>query len=158
MRALVWVGWLMVALGAAMLVGSVAAGFALFGVLLLASLAGSGAFMILLASGWDKPLAGGAELHRFGRPAKATVLKVEDARLDADATRTATLSLRVTPRNESAYRTRRRVALPGGRIPAQGETVTIKFDPNKRRQFVLLEHNYEVTDTVQRTLANLGTR
>jgi hypothetical protein len=45
----------------------------------------------------------------------------------------------VTPRNESVYRTRQTVVLPGGRIPAEGEPVTIKFDPHRRREFVLLE-------------------
>ena len=139
MRSLIWVGWLMAALGAATLAGSVAAGQALFGVLMLTGLAGSGGFMILLASGWDKPLADSAELHRYGRPAAATVRKVENAKLDPGGTRSATLSLRVTPRNESPFRTRRRVVLPGGRVPAEGERVTIKFDPHKRREFVLLE-------------------
>ena len=28
--------------------------------------------------------------------------------------------------------------------PREGETVTIKFDPNKRGEFVLLDENYEV--------------
>ena len=57
MRALIWAGWLMVALGAAMLAGSIAARSALFGVLTPATLAGTGVFMILLARGWDRPLA-----------------------------------------------------------------------------------------------------
>jgi hypothetical protein len=155
MRALIWAGWLMVALGVALLAGSIAAGFALFGVFMLATLSGSGVFMILLARGWDKPLAIPDELHRYGRPANATVRSVEDARLDAAGTRTAKLSLHVTPRNESSYKTRRRVVLPGGRVPAEGETVTIKFDPHKRREFVLLEDSYEVTDRVQQALVGL---
>jgi uncharacterized protein (DUF58 family) len=155
MRALIWVGWLMVALGAAMLAGSIAAGFALFGVMMLATLAGSGVFMILLARGWDRPLESPEDLHRYGRPANATVRRVEDPKLDAGGSRTAKLSLYVTPRNESAYKTQRRVVLPGGRIPAEGETVTIKFDPHKRREFVLLAESYEVADGAQRALARL---
>jgi len=143
MRTLIWAGWLMIVAGAAMLAGSIAAGALAFGLLMLASLAGPGVLMIWLASGWDTPLAS-TELHRFGRPANATVLKVEDAKLDGRGMRSARLSLHVTPRNESAYKTRRRVVLPGGRIPREGETVTIKFDPNKRREFVLLDENYQV--------------
>jgi hypothetical protein len=143
MRALIWAGWFMVALGAAMLAGSIAAGSLSFGLLMAGSLAGPGVLMIWLASGWDKPLLS-TDLHRFGRPANATVRKVEDADLDSGGTRTAKLSLHVTPRNESSYKVQRRVALPGGRIPVEGQTVTIKFDPHKRRQFVLLEENYEV--------------
>jgi hypothetical protein len=81
---------------------------------------------------------------------------VEDITLGADGTRTAKLSVRVTPRNESAYKTTQRVALPGGRVPAVGETVTIKFDPNSRRQFVLLEESYEVTDHVQQALGMIN--
>lgn len=156
MRALFWAGWLMVALGAAMLAGSIAARSALFGILPPATLAGTGVFMILLGRGWDKPLASPEELHRYGRPANATVLGVEDARLEAGGTRTARLSLHVTPRNESSYKTRRRVVLPGGRVPAAGETVTVKFDPHKRREFVLVEDGYEVTDQVQRTVTGLS--
>lgn len=143
MRALIWAGWFMVALGAAMLAGSIAAGSPAFGLLMAGSLAGPGVLMIWLARGWDKPLAS-ADLHRFGRPANATVRKVEDAQVDSGGTRTARLSLHVTPRNESSYKATRRVVLPGGRIPAEGETVTVKFDPHKRREFVLLEDNYEV--------------
>jgi len=47
------------------------------------------------------------------------------------------------------------VALPGGRVPAAGETVTIKFDPQSRRQFVLLEESYEVVDPVQQAGVSL---
>lgn len=143
MRALIWAGWFMVALGAAMLAGSIAAGSPAFGLLMAGSLAGPGVLMIWLASGWDKPLPS-TDLHRFGRPANATVRNVEDAQLDSGGARTAKLSLHVTPRNESSYKTRRRVALPGGRIPVEGETVTIKFDPHKRRDFVLLDESYQV--------------
>lgn len=70
--------------------------------------------------------------------------KVEDTQVDSGGTRTATLSLHVTPRNESSYKATRQVVLPGGRIPTEGETVTAKFDPHKRREFVLLEDSYEV--------------
>ena len=111
MRTLIWAGWLMIALGAAMLAGSIAAGALAFGLLMLASLAAPGVLMVWLATGWDKPLAR-TELQRFGRPANATVRKVEDAKLDGNGTRTAKLSLHVTPRNESAYKARRRVVLP----------------------------------------------
>lgn len=130
-----------------MLAGSIAAGASAFGALMVGSLAGPGALMIWLASGWDKPLAS-SELQHFGRPANATVRKVEDAKLDAGGARTAKLSLHVTPRNESSYKTQRRVVLPGGRIPAEGETVTIKFDPHKRHEFVLLEDTYEVASSL----------
>jgi len=47
------------------------------------------------------------------------------------------------------------MVLPDGRVPAEGETVTVKFDPHKRREFVLVEESHEVTDRVQRTLARL---
>jgi hypothetical protein len=88
MRSLIWAGWLMVAMGAALLAGSIAAGSPPFGVLMVACLAGPGLVMV------------------------------------CDA--------------------RRRVALPGGRIPSPGERVTIKFDPHRRREVVLLEENYDV--------------
>jgi len=115
-----------------------------FGLLMLISLGGAGLFMAWIAKGWDKPVETVADLHKYRRPANATVRKVEDAKLDANGTRTAKLSLHVTPRNESSYRASGCVALPGGRIPQVGETVTIKFDPQRRRQFVLLEENVEV--------------
>ena len=155
MRAVIAVGWLMVALGVAMLAAAVAAGFALFGVLLVATVSGSGLFTIGLARGCDQPLERPVDLHRYGRPANATVRKVADARLNSAGMRTAELSLQVTPSHERSYTTRRRVVLPEGRIPSEGETVTIKFDPHARREFVLLEGSYDVSDRVQRTLANL---
>jgi hypothetical protein len=48
------------------------------------------------------------------------------------------------------------MALPGGRVPAVGDTVTVKFDPNSRRQFVLLEESYEVIDHVQHAVGMLN--
>jgi hypothetical protein len=155
MRILVYVGWLMVALGVAFLVGGITQDQIGFGLIMFASMAGSGLFMVWLSRGWDKPLESSEELYKYGRPANATVRKVEDAKLEPNGTRTAKLSLHVTPRNESDYKTTQRVALPGGRVPAVGETVTIKFDPQSRRQFVLLEENFEVVDYVQQAGVNM---
>jgi sporulation protein YlmC with PRC-barrel domain len=149
MRITVYAGWFMAALGVAFLVGAGTQDQLAFGLLMLGGLSGPGLFMVWLGHGWDKPLENAAELYRYGRPANATVRKVADVTLDADGTRTAKLSVRVTPRNESAYKTTQRVALPGGRVPSVGEAVTVKFDPNSRRQFVLLEESYEVVDHVQ---------
>lgn len=149
MRITVYVGWLMSALGAAFLVGAGTQDQLPFGLLMLGCLTGPGLFMVWLGHGWDKPLESSDELYRYGRPANATVRKVDDVALQADGTRTAKLSVRVAPRNESAYRTTQRVALPAGRVPAVGQTVTIKFDPNSRRHFVLLEESYEVVDHIQ---------
>jgi hypothetical protein len=148
MRALVYAGWLMVAIGVAILVGAIAAGQPGFGALMLVVMAGSGGFMLWFGRGWDKPLETAQDLYRYGRPANAIVEKVEDAALDGRGMRTAKVSLRVAPVNESAYRTTRTVALPNGRIPAVGETVTIKFDPHSRKEFVLLDEVYEVRDGV----------
>ena len=156
MRITVYVGWLLAALGVAFLVGAGTQDQVFFGLIMVASLTGPGLFMVWLGHGWDKPLESSDELYRYGRPANATVRKVADVTLAADGTRTAKLSVRVTPRNESAYRTTQRVALPGGRVPGVGETVTVKFDPNSRRQFVLLEESYEVTDHVQQALGMIN--
>ncbi len=155
MRSLVYVGWLMVGLAVAILVGAGVAGSVPFGLLMFVSLGGSGAFMIWLARGWDRPLENAADLYKYGRPANAVVRKVEDAQLGADGVRTAKLTLDVAPRNESSYKTTQRVALPGGRVPVAGETLTIKFDPQSRRQFVLLEESYEVVDHVQQAQAGM---
>ena len=156
MRITVYAGWLMAVLGAAFLVGAGAQDQFVFGLLMLGGLTGPGLFMVWLGHGWDRPLESSDELYRYGRPANATVRKVEDVTLDADGTRTAKLSVRVTPRNESAYRATQRVALPGGRVPAVGETVTVKFDPTSRRQFVLLEESYEVVDHVQQAVGTIN--
>jgi hypothetical protein len=53
MRTLVYSGWMMVLIGVALLVGSVAAGWWWFGVLMLSTMAGSGGFMIWMGRGWD---------------------------------------------------------------------------------------------------------
>lgn len=157
MRYMVYSGYLMVLIGGAMVVGGVigglAGGPAAAGLLLgvggggLGCAAG-GAFMVWLGRGWDTPLDSAADLYEYGRPANAEVLSVADAKLDAAGTRTAKLSLRVSPVNESDYRTTRTVAIPGGRVPNVGETVTVKFDPNSRKDFVLLEQSYQVKDHV----------
>jgi hypothetical protein len=138
----------MIVLGVVLGVGGIAAGQAVTGAILLISLAGSGWFMIWLAKGWDKPLDDSAELYKYGRPANAEVLSIEDSSLSADGTRTAKLSLKVSPVNESSFKSTRLVALPGGVEPGVGATVTVKFDPNSRKNFVLLEGGYQVASGV----------
>lgn len=157
MRFMVYSGYLLIVVGVLMAVGGVigamAGGPAAAGLLLgvggggLGVFAG-GAFMVWLGRGWDTPLDSAADLYKYGRPANAEVLSVDGAQLDAAGTRTAKLSLRVSPVNESQFKTTRMVAIPGGRVPNVGETVTVKFDPNSRKDFVLLEQSFEVKDHV----------
>ena len=148
MRWMVYAGYLNIAVGTIVFAGAAVAGELGFGGIMLASLAGSGAFMVWLGQGWDKPLESSDELYRYGRPANATVTKVEDEQLRPDGVRLARLTLEVTPVNESAYRTKRTVALPRGRVPAVGERLTVKFDPRSRKNVVLLDESFEVTDHV----------
>src|SRR5262245_3884157 len=124
MRILVYTGWLMAGIGVAILAGSIAAGYPLFGVLMLGVMAGAGAVMIWFGRGWDKPLESAGDLYKYGRPANATVVKVEGETLDPNGMRTAKLTVHVTPVNEGDYHTTRTVALPHGRVPAIGERVT----------------------------------
>jgi hypothetical protein len=151
MRTLPPIGWLMIVLGVVLGGGGIAAGQAAVGAILLVSLAGSGWFMIWLGRGWDKPLDDSSELYKYGRPANAEVLSVEDTSLGSDGTRTAKLTVRVSPVNESSFKTTRTVALPGGAVPAVGAAVTVKFDPNSRKNFVLLEESFEVKDHITAT-------
>ena len=143
MRTLAPIGWLMIALGVLLGVGGIAAGQAVTGGILVVSLVGSGWFMIWLGKGWDKPLDDATELYKYGRPANAEVLSVEGSSLTADGTQTAELTVKVSPVNESSFKSTRLVALPG-QVPAVGSTVTVKFDPNSRKNFVLLEQSHEV--------------
>lgn len=148
MRTLPPIGWLNVVLGVVLGAGGFVMGQALTGGILLVSLVASGAFMIWLGSGWDRPLDDAAELYKYGRPANGQVLAVEDTVLSTDGTRTAKLRVQIAPVNESTYTSTRTVALPGGRVPAVGEQVTVKFDPNSRKNFVLMEENVQVKDHV----------
>ena len=151
MRTLAPIGWLMIVLGLVLGVGGIAAGQAVTGAILLVSLAGSGWFMIWLGKGWDEPLDDSSELYKYGRPANAEVVSVEDSSLSPDGTRTAKLTVKVSPVNESSFKSTRTVALPGGDVPVAGSTVTVKFDPNSRKNFVLLEETYEVKDNITAT-------
>ena len=157
MRWTRWAGWVNIVTGIALGVVFVPLGMAALGAILLVSLAGSGAFMVWLAAGWDKPLEDVADLHKYGRPANATVMAVEEAQLTGDGGRTAKLKLRVAPVNESEFTTKRRVELPGGRVPAVGETVTVKFDPRSRKNVVLLEQTFQVEDHVSAARRNIAT-
>ena len=155
MRGTVYAGYLMIVVGVAMAVGGIAGAGSAGGAGLLLGLglgglgcAAGGAVMVWLGRGWDPPLDSAADLYKYGRPANAEVLSVTDAQLDVKGTRTAKLSLRVSPVNESEYKTARTVAIPGGRVPNAGETVTVKFDPHSRKDFVLLEESFEVKDHV----------
>jgi hypothetical protein len=156
MRLTVYSGWLMVVLGVAFGAGAAVAGHAGFGAIMLGSLAGSGAFMVWLGAGWDKPLEDSSELYRYGRPANATVDKVEDETVRPDGVRLAKLTLRVAPVNESTYRTTRVLALPNARVPAVGERVTVKFDPQSRKNVVLLEEDFQVEDHITAAMRNFA--
>jgi hypothetical protein len=146
MRWTRYAGWFNLVLGIGFLIGGVAAGQAWFGLIMLAALSGSGVFMIWLAHGWDEPMDSAQDLYKYGRPANAEVLEVEESTLDGKGGRTAKVTLHVHPVNESDYKTTRTLALPGGREPTVGETVTVKFDPQSRKNVVLEEENYEVKD------------
>ena len=158
MRILPPIGWLNVVLGVVLGVGGFVIGQPVTGGILLVSLVGSGAFMIWLGSGWDKPLDDAGELYKYGRPANGQVLAVDDAVLAADGTRTAKLRVQISPVNESTFTTTRTIALPGGRVPAVGEHVTVKFDPNSRKNFVLLEENAQVKDHVTASAEAFGVK
>ena len=141
MRWTYYAGWVNVVLGIVLGIGSVPLGLMAVGAIVLVALVGSGAFMIWLASGRDKPLEDAAQLHEFGRPAYARVLAVSEERLHPDGGRTAKVQLHIAPPNESHYKSSRTVLLPGGRVPAVGDMVTVKFDPQRHQNFVLLEEN-----------------
>jgi hypothetical protein len=144
MRWTYYAGWVNVVLGIAGAVMFVALGMAPVGGIFLLALVGSGAFMIWLAAGWDKPLEDASQLHTYGRPANARVLAVGAEQVNPDGGRTAELKLQVAPVNESDFTTTRTLLLPGGRVPAVGDTVTVKFDPQHRKNVVLLEGNVQV--------------
>jgi hypothetical protein len=148
MRMTVYAGYLNIAIGVIVGVGAIALGQPAFGGIMLVSLVSAGAFMVWLGQGWDKPLESSDELYRYGRPANATVMKVENEQLRPDGVRLARLTLHVAPVNESDYRTTRTLALPKGRVPAVGERLTVKFDPQSRKNVVLLEERFEVQDHV----------
>ena len=156
MRMTVYSGWFMVVLGLAIGGGAAVAGQPAFGAIMLVSLAGSGAFMVWLAGGWDKPLENSAELYKYGRPANAVIEKVADEQLRPDGVRTAKLTLKVSPVNESSFRTTRVLALPKARVPAAGEAVTVKFDPQSRKNVVLMEENFEVVDNITAAMRNFA--
>jgi hypothetical protein len=148
MKMTVYSGWLMIVIGAVIGIGAIVAGQPAFGAIMLVALGGSGAFMVWLARGWDKPLDDAQDLYKYGRPANATVTGIEDEQVRPDGVRTAKVSLHVAPVNESEFKTTRVLALPGGVAPAVGARVTVKFDPNSRKNVVLLEEEYEVEDSI----------
>ena len=156
MRMTVYSGWLMVILGVVIGGGAAVAGYAGFGAIMLVSLAGSGAFMVWLANGWDKPLEDASELYKYGRPANAIVEKISEETLRPDGVRTAKMTLHVSPVNESSFRTTRVLALPKARVPAIGERMTVKFDPQSRKNVVLLEEEYEVVDNITAAMRNFA--
>ena len=156
MRMTVYSGWLMVILGLVIGGGAVAAGYAGFGAIMFVSLAASGAFMVWLANGWDKPLEDASELYKYGRPANAIVEKIAEETLRPDGVRTAKVTLQVSPVNERSFRTTRVLALPKARVPAIGERVTVKFDPQSRKNVVLLEEEFEVVDNITAAMRNFA--
>src|SRR3712207_9265431 len=104
MRMTVYAGWINLIAGLVIGGGAIATGHAGFGAIMLLSLGGSGAFMIWLGPGWDKPLEDASELYKYGRPANATVLAVSGEELQPDGVRLASLKPTVSPRNRSVER------------------------------------------------------
>ena len=84
------------------------------------------------------PLADPAELNRFGRPASASVLEVESPQLSAGGGGGARVRLEVSPRNESSFKAW--ATLDADRpTPFPGETLSVKFDPNKRKSLIVVD-------------------
>ena len=156
MRWTYWGGWVNVVLGVVLGALFFAIGLGALAPFMLLGLIGSGAFMIWLASGWDSPLEDTAEIHRYGRPANARVLSVGEALATPEGGRAAKLKLNVTPVNESDFMTTRTLDLPGGRVPAVGDVVTVKFDPQSRKNVVLLEQNFQVESPTAQAMRMLG--
>jgi hypothetical protein len=155
MRWTYYAGWVNVVLGLLGAAMFLALGMAPVGVIFLIALVGSGVFMIWLAAGWDKPLEDASELHKYGRPANAQVLAVGAEQVNPDGGRTAELKLQVAPVNESDFTTTRTLLLPGGRAPAVGETVTVKFDPQHRKNVVLMDQNVQVESPTAATMRQM---
>jgi hypothetical protein len=156
MRWTRYAGWINVVAGIATGAVMVAVGLGAIGVITGLVMVGSGVFMIWLGAGWDKPLEDLSELHKYGRPANAIVLAVDDVTLDGSGGRTARLKLNVAPVNESDFITTRTLELPGGKVPSVGETVTVKFDPQSRKNVILLEQAYMVEDPMTATRRMIG--
>ena len=96
MKMTVYAGWLMIVVGIVIGIGGFVAGQPLFGAIMIVSLAGAGAFMVWLASGWDEPLDDAQDLYKYGRPANAVVTAIQDEQVRPDGTRTAKVSLQVS--------------------------------------------------------------
>jgi hypothetical protein len=141
-----YAGWANIVTGLAVGAVMVGVGLGIIGILTGVALVASGVFMVWLGAGWDKPIEDPAELHKYGRPANAVVLAVDEVTLDGAGGRTAKVKFQVAPVNESDFISTRTVELPGGRVPSVGETVTVKFDPQNRKNLILLEEAYEVVD------------
>ena len=156
MRWTYYAGWVNVVTGVALGIMFVALGLAPVGGITLVALVGSGAFMIWLAAGWDKPLEDASDLHKYGRPANARVLAVDQEQTNPDGGRTARVKLHVSPVNESDFKTTRTLLLPGGRLPAVGDTVTVKFDPQNRKNVVLLEESFKVESATSQAMRMMG--
>jgi hypothetical protein len=58
--------------------------------------------------------------------------------------------------NESDFRTTKVLALPGGNVPQAGETVTVKFDPQNRKNVVLLAENIQVESQTAAMMRSFG--
>ncbi len=48
------------------------------------------------------------------------------------------------------------LALPKARVPSVGEKVTVKFDPQSRKNVVLLEEEFEVVDHITAAMRNFA--
>jgi hypothetical protein len=156
MRWTRYAGYANIVVGIVVGAGMVGAGLGIIGVLTGVSIFMSGVFMVWLASGWDKPIEDLSTLNKYGRPANAVVLGVEEEALDGAGGRSAKLKLNVAPVNESDFIVTRTLPLPGGRVPSVGETVTVKFDPQKRKNLILLDENYMVEDPMTATRRMIG--
>jgi hypothetical protein len=155
MRTLKPTGWALIVLGVLLIVGGIAggaavsearAGLLLGGIVGGAGCIGGGWLMIWLGAGWDEPAESADEIYKYGRPANAQVVEVGPLQHGADGVPTAKVRLHIAPVNEDAYKTTQTIAIQPGRMLAVGDLVTVKFDVQDRKSFVLLDDNYPVKD------------
>ena len=144
-RSMYACGALFAVLGATMIAGGAVTGGGAVTLLALGVIFLPCAGLFLWVGSWgvmDTAPLPDDQLERFGRPAPATVLEVEAPELSAGGEGGARLTLEVTPRNESSFRTR--VTQPASRPtppppPLPGEVVSVKFDPNKRKRLIVVD-------------------
>ena len=98
---------------------------------------GVGVFILVTSTGWLTTPGSYRRIMQRGEDADATILAMKDTGITINKNPYVDLRLRVQPAGRPAYEVSTKVVVSRLAIPRVGDTLKVKFDPNKPQDVIV---------------------